>query len=563
MTYNVVLYKNTGFDMVNRPSEPTLLVDADKILQQAIFDWQDLDKATIKISADFDTVCDVDYACIDNKYYIVTGIRMTSGNTAELSLMLDPIATAGGVSSLTAISGWCTRHHVASDGMFEWVTDENYIPHNRLELVTPERIGPEALYYGDGTIVGVACASVDLTDLQKICDFYGSADTSVEGDKIAVPTMPIVPKPTYVGIRDGGVLKRYTIPLCGCYIHSFQGVVDPDTDINRGLRQVRSLGIESAIKKVYVIPSGYLTASNMLLNGSNQRKIDGFVSDKTIYTPSADFNYAYGAYTPKNKKVYTLCNNYTVYSVCSGGKKEFKATDLYSGGTSPDFYVYADFGPNGKPYIQPTYFDGNKTVLFQESVMGAEWIDEPLSYAKADGSTVASGAAWTDRERAFRGYSDAASLLTDAIGYVGSVVGGVLGTSTGPYIGAKGREQQALRDYTEMFVYAPDASFTVDRAVQGFVGNTFYITRTRLSEEDMRCFDEYLTQFGYSDGVAFEMSFLTNRVHFNYIKTQGASVKCTAPLRVRNAIAALLDSGVRLWHELPNTAAMSDNPIAT
>lgn len=558
MTYNVQLYKNSGFNTTNRPASISVLQDAASIMTQAIFDWQDLDKSSIKISAEFEDICDVDYCRIDNKYYIVTGIKMSSANTAELSLMMDPILTAGGIEELTAISGWCLRHHVGSDPLFGNVTPESFMPHKRVKMITPEKIGPAAEYYGNGTILGLACSTVDLTDLDKICDYYGRAGATTETDDVAIPTLPLVSKPTYIGIRFGG-LRRYTLPLTGCYIHSFQGVVDPDTDVNKGIRQVRSLGIESAIKNVYIIPSGYLTAANVDHNAQNQRKIDGLVSDVVTYTPSAAFNYVYGGYTPKNNKVFTLCNEYTVYSICSGDSRKFSAVDLYAGGTSPDFYVYADFGPNGKPFIQPTYFEGSSTILFQESVKGAQWIDEPLSFARA------SGQGFMARDFEYRKKQEVGNVIGDVAGIIGSIVslnvGGVVGGVKNLLLNDYDREAQ--KNQTERFIFSPDASFTVDRAVQGFVGNGFYITRTQLDPDDMEAFDNYLTQFGYNDAVAFDMSFLTNRQCFNYIQTQGASVKCNAPLRVRNAIAALLDSGVRLWHELPNSAAMTNNPIAT
>lgn len=557
MTYNVQLYKNSGFNTINRPASISVLQDATSIMTQAIFDWQDLDKSSIKISAEFDDICDVDYCRIDNKYYIVTSIKMTSAKTAELSLMMDPILTAGGIEELTAISGWCLRHHVGSDPLFGNVTPETFTPHKRIKMITPEKIGPDAEYYGNGTILGLVCSTVDLTDLKKIVDYYGMEGAETTQD-VAVPKLPLVSKPTYIGIRFGG-LKRYTLPLTGCYIHSFQGVVDPDTDVNRGICQVRSLGIESAIKNVYIIPSGYLTAANVDHNAQNQRKIDGLVSDVKTYTPSPAFNYVYGGYTPKNNKVFTLCNDYTVYSICSGDSRKFSAVDLYAGGKSPDFYVYADFGPDGKPFIQPTYFEGASTILFQESVKGAQWIDEPLSYSQA------SGAGFITRDFEYEKINQRWGVAGDVAGIIGGIaaldVGAVVGGIKNLFTNDADRELQ--KNQTQRYIFPPEASFTVDRAVQGFVGNGFYITRTQLDPDDMEAFDNYLTQFGYNDAVAFDMSFLTNRQCFNYIQTQGASVKCTAPLRVRNAIAALLDSGVRLWHELPNTAAMTNNPIAT
>lgn len=565
MTYNVVLYKNTGFDLVNRPSEPSILADADKILQQAIFDWQDLDKATIKISADFETVCDVDYARIDNKCYIVTGVRMTSANTAELSLMMDPIATAGGVSSLTAISGWCVRHHVRDDTIFKWTTDEPFVPHRRLAMVTPEKIGPDASYYGDGYIVGLACSTVDLINISTACTVYTTQDvdpTTGFLGSVSVPKLPIVSKPTYVGIQDGNTLRRYILPLSGCYQHSYQGVVDANTDVNKGIQQVRSLGIESAIKNVYVIPSGYISepTRQLIADPRNLRKYDGLVSIKKMYTPSADFNYKYSnGYTPKNNKAYTLGNTYTVYSGCSGDSKNYEAKDLYANGVSPDFWVYADFGPLGKPFIQPTYFEGNQTFLFQESVSGAQWLDEPIAYRES------SGAGFNRQEVARMAHAEGRQVVGSALGAVASLFtsgpAGAVGALAGGVEQFVGNRQGRFDKTVQSVLFTPETNFAADRSIQGYMGNGFYITRTMLEPDDLQAFDNFLTQFGYSDGVPFSMDFLTNRQHFNYVKTEGASVKCSSPLRVRNAIANTLDSGIRLWHELPNAAAMTDNPV--
>lgn len=567
MTYNVVLYKNTGFDLVNRPSEPTILVDADKILQQAIFDWQDLDKATIKISADFDTICDVDYARIDNKYYIVTGIRMTSAKTAELSLLMDPISTAGGVSNLTAISGWCVRHHVRDDTLFKWTTDEPFKPHRRLAMVSPEKIGPEASYYGNGYILGLACSTVDLINISDACKVYTTPDVDPSSSlfgAVSVPKLPLVSQPTYVGIQDGDTLRRYVLPLTGCYQHSYQGVVDVNTEVNKGIQEVRSLGIENSIKNVYVIPSGYIydPTRQLIPNPKNQRKYDGLVSIKRMYTPSAAFNYKYSnGYTPKNNKAYTLGNTYTVYSGCSGDSKMYQAKDLYANGVSPDFWVYADFGPLGKPFIQPTYFEGATTILFQESVSGAQWLDEPLAFQNN------SGYGFVNQKMSRLAHEEGRQVVGGSLGVVASLFTGgpaaAVGALAGNVEGFIGRRQEKFDDLVGSVLFTPETNFAADRGIQGYMGNGFYITRTTLEPDDLEAFDDFLTQFGYGDGVSFEMDFLTNRAHFNYIKTEGASVKCSAPLRVRNAIADVLNSGVRLWHELPNAAAMTNNPIAT
>jgi hypothetical protein len=120
--------------------------------------------------------------------------------------------------------------------------------------------------------------------------------------------------------------------------------------------------------------------------------------------------------------------------------------------------------------------------------------------------------------------------------------------------------ESAVNYQTQQRIVAPVVAFPQEYGAQAYLGNVFYLYRTRLSDNDMVRADNFFTQFGYAQDKKFEISDLQNRQYFNFIKTRDADIVGNAPLRIRLQCAQLFNSGVRLWHVLPNAAAMYNNP---
>ena len=109
-------------------------------------------------------------------------------------------------------------------------------------------------------------------------------------------------------------------------------------------------------------------------------------------------------------------------------------------------------------------------------------------------------------------------------------------------------------------VVAPNISFGRFAQMQDYIGNGFFIDRIRLSENDMERFDNFLTMYGYADDRKLENTDFTSHTPFNYVQADNVAVEGPS-MYMCNLISEYFSGGVRLWHELPNRAAMTDNPI--
>ena len=113
---------------------------------------------------------------------------------------------------------------------------------------------------------------------------------------------------------------------------------------------------------------------------------------------------------------------------------------------------------------------------------------------------------------------------------------------------------------TKLRIVEPVVMFPQNYGAQAYLGNTFFIYRTRLSDDDMERADNFFTQYGYAQDKRIEVSDLTNRTYFNYIKASGISINSDESLSMRQLAADTLNSGVRLWHVMPSPLYMTDNP---
>lgn len=127
--FTATLYNNTGFNAFNVPDKPSLLESAASskksvptmdILQLFFND-------TIIIRAFEPDVMQADFLKLTREaegstpamdaYYIIKSYNMTSGDTIELYVAMEPFLTAGGVDYIDFLDGTTSRHH----------TDDNYL----------------------------------------------------------------------------------------------------------------------------------------------------------------------------------------------------------------------------------------------------------------------------------------------------------------------------------------------------------------------------------------------------------------------------------------------------
>ena len=556
--YTIRLYYNTGFDAVNRPSSPSTLYNAQYADFPSNYLWQDLELARTRIKASWADVRDADYCKIGPVYYIVTGRQMLSGQTAELALQVDPIITIGGVGTFSFHAGWAERAHVASvnDTLFSNTIQEPFIPTKPLELDALEQIG----YVPSGNTVDLVQSTVKLENLQYIARVYVTEASAAIQSQITIPELPKAGTRCIFRIGfPGGVNKAITLPVGTIYDYFGTGIID-------AINTARSLGVDGAIVDAYQIPEEYV--SNY---GSDGILFNYLGNGAQSFTPSAQKAYRYGSYIPRNNKVYDLFNKYYLLSSCSGARGEYEAHDIYNGADIPGFSVYADLAPTGRPFIQPTIFHGAATGPFQEAVSGEEWYRLPLSVTARKGGTIEAASYMRETKRdiismAETGIDTAVNLASTSplkvlTGEAAGEAAKAVWSGVKSEINLMEKMTESKVDIqTKLRIVEPVVMFPQNYGAQAYLGNTFFIYRTRLSDDDMERADNFFTQYGYAQDKRIEVSDLTNRTYFNYIKASGVSINSDESLSMRQLAADTLNSGVRLWHVMPSPLYMTDNP---
>lgn len=587
MIYNVTAYKETGFGNGNIPSSPAVLENAQKVTLQANQIWKLQDKylSRIKLNMAYEDAKLVDYMKVGDSYYTVVGLEM-SNNVATFMLAYDPINSVGGITAFNILDGWAVRAHANHDDMFENILDEPFSPMKALRMSVNmlsadfDTGGPQT------TLIG---ATIDVTDAKRVAHIYqaysaGSSDPTAE---MLVPGTPEIVFETRVGIGTsaaspapsqwGGHIKEQKLPNMTLFGFTTTDNVR-DTIIKQGVKAVRDLGLTDIITACYNVPGYYGE-----FGYDNLGRV--IAASGKVHIETADA-YKYGSYKPKNNKVYALFNMYNVISMGSGESREYNARDLFNNDTAPRFIVFGDPSPNGKPYCQPMSYEKGATLPFQEAVRGSEWLSTPITFAKPEG-VIDMGIDYRRRsEDILRTYEQ--GTVNQGIGVMGSLASSIQGVasrvealqpagaaSAGGVVGMMGNAYGAYANYINTGInYArndfdymksiqivqPEIRFARGTALAGFIGNGFITTHTMLSDDDLERFDNFLTMYGYAQSRRLKQDDLTSRKNFNFV--QATNVAVTGPnMMDRNAIADLFAGGIRLWHVLPNRAAMSDNPI--
>ena len=148
--WKVRMYMNTGFNSINVP-------DSEATLERAANSYKDFPAidclqryflSNIIIRAFEDDVINGDYIKLwddDNPnrfaFYSMSGFTMTSGDTIDLAITMDPLLTCGGIDNIDFLDGMVSRRNLA-DGEETPTEDDPYLVPQKLTLV------PVGEYFG-------------------------------------------------------------------------------------------------------------------------------------------------------------------------------------------------------------------------------------------------------------------------------------------------------------------------------------------------------------------------------------------------------------------------------
>lgn len=604
--YPVTLYYNTGYNTGNIPDSPARLSEYTSKSYPPVFLRQDYGTATIRINATWEEVRDADYASMEaaegTTYWVIPqAITMLTDHTAEITMVLDPLTTVGGISALTVVSGWALRAHVTDDTPYSNILPEPWAPSSRLVMRGYEVVHNPS---SEDINITIAATTCDLTKIRDYtADVYSAGEASVTGERVVVPHVPILQavKGTEVGIsRDGDAKASYTLP--GIYLW----VYGDDRGSSAGyiadcIAALNSLGLRGSLLALYTLSLSDVTLTWSTLAGIyNDVLLTALTGQSRLETSTMPYKYG----DVRNNKAYALYNKYTLTAVASGNSVDYEAHDIYhDGDETPTWISVVDPSPTGTVYIGTKYYEGRETHRLEQAVASLPWINAGYTYTESGGASVGMLNAQRKNDIATIGANFAQqrsemdyarTQVTNAIGAVEGLfnvaapVAGAPGNIAGGISKIVGAGANAAMDYAyhaldtterqtqlslqmgdNLFgaqaaanIVAPELAFPVAANMAAYYGHIGVACQVTLSDNDLQRFDDFLSAYGYARDTKFIASMLSNRTKHNYIKTSGCHVSVDgAPQWLVSLIDKMFDAGIQIWHVKPSQDSLINNPV--
>lgn len=593
--WNVTLFYNTGLNTMNVLDSPEKLSNVGSVDVPALDILQGEGLSYVSVRAKRAQVKNADYMRLtdtesgDVFYYAVNSFNATSVDVQRLNITLDALMTLAhhtrGIHNIKFLDGVVERHHVSSTQDVYGA----YTEHDPLMVPSKELVFDEEHLFMDTS--GNYTRILECTG--KINKATNEAvtfeDKKTKGKCTAPVPIPALESGDGTKVAFGANKSNYDTLSTAYYDRD-------DKAVNEGLKIARGLGIEGGtILNSVRIPSSMITVTK------NNGHINVIVGKNEEQASKIRFEYA----NVHNKRVlYGQLNTIELISVASGVRMSFKPEDLYDGsGGSLSVIQSVDPRVDGRPYYRFKFYKGKSANLhefFQNAVAGMEWANEPLIYTGQSGSTLTEMRYNTSMDIANMNYSNdrkgiAADQFIDHVntwsGMAGDMFGaGMNGGMPNPIKAlqsglshlsdvvaltgrdtmrdfAKGRledeyKANANRELQEMkiatTIQAPDLHFPRSTSIRDYLGNGVYVLRYKPQESDIIKLDKILTMYGYKDTKALEGTDFSNRSKFNFVKASGVSIGGKLPRWLREAAAAQLGAGCRVWHQLPDVSAYTD-----
>lgn len=607
MNYTCLLWSNSGFNSIDVPDSPELLMSLPYISVPVLDLNQERILPSIRIRATWDQVKNVDYVRVGDFFYYATDPVMSSGDVADLTLIPRYTLSAGGFAALQILGGLTDRVHVRDDsyGLYN-ESDPLMAPAYELKAANfTKSFGSSRTTFVETTLdlQALGAQKRDNTTLAL------TAKDPTDPENELTVTYPVVPMMSDQGVAGtqykctvGGTEKTVMqVANQGLY----QLGVGSDELTRYGISQARSLGVEEAISAQFAIPSELIESS---AGGSI-----AYVQTIKGKSGSVSTGLAYIYGSANNKRVFY--GEFTPYTLVSaiGSTMTANAEEVYGGGTSPSVRYVVDPRRSGRPYFRFANLNGlsaNSMDFFRGAVPGKQWDNVPLVLTEKSGSVLdfvnfrnsLASNQMTQKQgdvaldlalgrTAANGVGQIGTGIISAIAAgsgVGSttgqgnmwgaaqqgagVVGGIAGlgfTVAGAQMGNEFAHQrlalergiEAQQFQISQNVRVPDIKFPPDcNLFSDFTSNGFSVYRLQYQAADIARIDKILTAFGYKHTKVLELDDLFNRQYFNYIS--GSISVGGLPKWWADGISAEMGAGMRIWHVQPNPLYYTNNPVA-
>lgn len=574
MKVNCKFYANTFFNKVNLPSSPAVILESGEFtpkFEEEIYIVQSRYLAYIRINKPFTEVYDIDYVVLENHdimwwlyFYTVENIQMLNENTCELTLMLDPFNSIGGMNEgdqycqEIPVFMNAQRIHVSDDEFGKYTLPEDFVPNEPLQIELSNKIGQNT----------PSPYNLFLTTLFINLYKNPEADSLLPETQTENQEVLLIPKteptPCITDFQIGGVSTNNALG-CVCLITE---------NSMKLVEKLRQYGIENSILASYSVPTEYVSAISPITEYGVicYKKISGInkiynASGITVMQPAVNKKCSIGQF-----------NKIILASNCSGEQVEANIEEV-SDGSPIQIRIVADVRNDGRPTASFAKYKKFENAEYQmQAVNGLKWANMPINFTEKSGSTIERLNLKTSQEYKKENVERQAmgSIMQAGVGVVGAVGSFMAGDVAG---GAKGianavssglNAYNIMEDYkrqtameTEIFernltYQQPQINFPLSGSVRDAYGNSFYIIKYKLSANDLRQYDNYLTQFGYNVGnKLITKADLYSREHYNYVKLNQVHLStANTPIFIREQLEALLKNGVRLWHCKPRAEYM-------
>lgn len=593
MSYNVTVYKDTGFVGGNIPDSPALLGAG--VSKQAVEILQDGELSSIKIGIEWDEAKLVDYIKVGSVYYIVEGRRMLATDVCEFDVLEDGISTIGGVANIQILDGITERCHLPNSANGD-KDDPLLAPQEPLILETQQVTEPDGHYSDYVTVIECTVSPMRTQSAASALEYAGT-DYSVA-----------IPKPIPY---NGSEITEYVIPayklsggsetevevttdratgleVVSIRNHPFgydsQGnVVDitPKSGIMDAISDLRALGLDSTIINKIEYPSSLVT---FIMSGQEIKKIKG------KYASAGGASNLHYIYDNNVNNDILFLSDYTKYGLitASGAKSEFTVKSIknpnasFSEETYPLIKVITDPNPDGKPYYRYEYYQGDKSKagFLANAIPGLSWKQVPIVFTGKSGGAVDRINFETERyvnERNFQA-NRAATEMSTFLNASAAAVNGVAQAQGNPAwtagnmalpvssvlnMGVKELyENEAYRNdkYKSLVnfelsqVASPQLNFAyVSEPLRIQMGNGVLAYRYKYTANDLARIDKLITMYGVKTTAALEPSMFTSRRYFNFVKCEDVTVIGNTR-HLNEVVSAQLRGGVRIWHVKPDPA---------
>ena len=375
--WKVRMYMNTGFNSINVP-------DSETTLERAAYTYKDFPAidclqryflSNIVIRAFEDDVINGDYIKLwddDNParfaFYSMSGFTMTSGDTIDLAITMDPLLTCGGIDNIDFLDGMVSRRNLA-DGEETPTEDDPYLVPQKLTLIpVGEYFGAYASQshqYGEQLLMVRSLYDITGNNTLKIAQDV--TDVTITEDKF---TGSLVSTPV---LKSEGMTSETKIYFDGADIDVSDGTIyqifntGGYSQLARGqmmdnIKTLIEFGRTDVVLNMYYIPSCF--AKYISPNDSGALVQMAIKRYDTVANGDAYFNSIVAeripddAYTYKahNERVYIGKHFAYVFTVRdSGDSVTINPEDIMydSASNLPTIAISIDPRPNGKVTYYP------------------------------------------------------------------------------------------------------------------------------------------------------------------------------------------------------------------